>query len=116
MCRILWSRSAQAITHWPRAVGVPLETLSKEIFVDLTPDRALRRLVDKVFAQHRIKRTTAFEVSDIQPARQFVANGLGVAVVPSAVARSSKNLGAAWRFASSEETAACHVGPWANCS
>lgn len=53
---------------------------------DLTPDRALRRLVDKVFAQHRIKRTTAFEVSNIQPAMQFVANGLGVAVVPSAVA------------------------------
>ena len=55
MCRILWSRSAQAITHWPRAVGVSLETLSKEIFVDLTADRALRRLVDKVFAQHRIR-------------------------------------------------------------
>ena len=67
---------------------VSLETLSKEIFVDLTPDRALRRLVDKVFAQHRKKRTTAFEVSDIQPAMQFVANGLGVAIVPSAVAKS----------------------------
>ena len=72
---------------------VSLETLSKEIFVDLTPDRALRRLVDKVFAQHRIKRTTAFEVSDIQPAMQFVASGLGVAIVPSAVARSSTQSG-----------------------
>jgi DNA-binding transcriptional LysR family regulator len=64
------------------------ETLSKQFFVDLTPDRALRRLVDKVLAQRRIKRTTAFEVSDIQPAMQFAANGLGVAIVPSAVARS----------------------------
>jgi DNA-binding transcriptional LysR family regulator len=73
--------------------SVTIETLSNEIFVDLTPDRALRRLVDKVFAQHRLKRTTAFEVSDIQPAMQFVANGLGVAIVPSAVARSFKESG-----------------------
>jgi DNA-binding transcriptional LysR family regulator len=70
--------------------SVTIETLSNEIFVDLTHDRALRRLVDKVFAQHRLKRTTAFEVSEIQTAMQFVANGLGVAIVPSAVGRSFK--------------------------
>ena len=70
-----------------------IETLSNQIFVDLTPDRALRRLVDRVFAQHHLKRTTAFEVSDIQPAMQFVASGLGVAIVPSAVARSFKESG-----------------------
>jgi DNA-binding transcriptional LysR family regulator len=73
--------------------SVSLETLSKEIFVDLTPDRALRRLVDKVFARRRLKRTTAFEVSDIQPAMQFVASGLGVAIVPSAVAKPFKETG-----------------------
>jgi DNA-binding transcriptional LysR family regulator len=73
--------------------SVTIETLSNEIFVDLTLDRALRRLVDKVFAQHHLKRTTAFEVSDIQFAMQFVANGLGVAIVPSAVARSFKESG-----------------------
>ena len=70
-----------------------IETLSNQIFVDLTPDRALRRLVDRVFAQHHLKRTTAFEVSDIQPAMQFVASGLGVAIVPSSVARSFKESG-----------------------
>ena len=68
--------------------SVTIETLSNEIFVDLTRDRALRRLIDKVFAQHHLKRTTAFEVSEIQTAMQFVANGLGVAIVPSAFARS----------------------------
>jgi DNA-binding transcriptional LysR family regulator len=73
--------------------SVTIETLSNEIFVDLTLDRALRRLVDKVFAQHHLKRTIAFEVSDIHPAMQFVANGLGVAIVPSAVARSFKESG-----------------------
>jgi DNA-binding transcriptional LysR family regulator len=66
--------------------SVTIETLSNEIFVDLTRDRALRRLIDKVFAQHHLKRTTAFEVSEIQTAMQFVASGLGVAIVPSALA------------------------------
>jgi DNA-binding transcriptional LysR family regulator len=68
--------------------SVTIETLSNEIFVDLTRDRPLRRLIDKVFAQHHLKRTTAFEVSEIRIAMQFVANGLGVAIVPSAFARS----------------------------
>ena len=68
--------------------SVTIETLSKEIFVDLTRDFPLRRLIDKVFAQHHLKRTTAFEVSEIRIAMQFVANGLGVAIVPSAFARS----------------------------
>jgi DNA-binding transcriptional LysR family regulator len=68
--------------------SVTIETLSHEIFVDMTRDRPLRRLIDKVFAQHHLKRTTAFEVSEIRIAMQFVANGLGVAIVPSAFARS----------------------------
>jgi DNA-binding transcriptional LysR family regulator len=68
--------------------SVTIETLSNEIFVDLTRDRALRRLIDKVFAQHHLKRTTAVEVSEMRTAMQFVANGLGVAIVPSAFARS----------------------------
>jgi DNA-binding transcriptional LysR family regulator len=68
--------------------SVTIETLSNEIFVDLTRDRPLRRLIDKVFAQHHLKRTTAFEVSEIRIAMQFVANGLGVAIAPSAFARS----------------------------
>jgi DNA-binding transcriptional LysR family regulator len=55
-----------------------------------------------VFAQHHLKRTTAFEVSDIQFAIQFVANGLGIAIVLSAVARSFNG--------SADETAACPPG------
>jgi DNA-binding transcriptional LysR family regulator len=65
------------------------EMLSRESFVDLTPERALRKLVDQGFAQYHLKRATVFEVSDIETALQFVGSGLGVAVVPSAVARSS---------------------------
>jgi DNA-binding transcriptional LysR family regulator len=70
---------------------VRLEALSQEIFVDMTPERALRKLVDHGFSQYHLKRMTAFEVSDIQQVIQFVGKGLGVAVVPSALARSAAN-------------------------
>jgi DNA-binding transcriptional LysR family regulator len=72
--------------------SVRLEMLSRESFVDLTADRALRKLVDHGFAQYHLKRSTVFEVSDIETALQFVGAGLGVAVVPSALARSSADL------------------------
>ena len=68
--------------------SVLLCTLAKEVFVDLTVERALRRLIDQAFAEHHLKRNTVFEVSDIPTALQFVEKGLGVAVVPSALARS----------------------------
>ena len=76
--------------HHPQrsAKSVRLEALAQGTFVDLTPDRALRRVVDQMFAEHHIKRNTVFEVSDVQTALQFVEKGLGVAVVPSALARS----------------------------
>jgi DNA-binding transcriptional LysR family regulator len=41
-----------------------------------------------MFAEHHIKRNTVFEVSDVQTAMQFVEKDLGVAVVPSELARS----------------------------
>ena len=93
MCRILWSLFAQAILHLRRAAACRKWHFLKGIFVDLTPDHALRRLVDEDFAQRRFKRTTAFKVSDIQPAMQFVASGFGVAIVPFALARPFKKTG-----------------------
>jgi DNA-binding transcriptional LysR family regulator len=69
--------------------SVRLEMLSLESFVDLTPERALRKLVDQVFAQHHLSRSTVYQVSDIETHLYFVAHGLGVAIVPSALARSS---------------------------
>jgi RNA polymerase sigma factor (sigma-70 family) len=51
--------------------------------------RALRKLVDQVFAQHHLSRSIVYQVSDIQTHLHFVAHGLGVAIVPSALARSS---------------------------
>ncbi|WP_158823985.1 LysR family transcriptional regulator [Granulicella sp. S156] len=72
-----------------RSSSVRLEMLSHESFVDLMPERALRKLVDQVFTQHHLLRTSVYEVSDIETQLYFVAHGLGVAIVPSALARSS---------------------------
>jgi DNA-binding transcriptional LysR family regulator len=69
--------------------SVRLEMLSHESFVDLTPERALRKLVDQVFTQHRLARPSVYQISDIETQLYFVAHGLGVAIVPSALARSS---------------------------
>lgn len=75
--------------HFSRpAKSIRLEALAEGTFVDLTPERALRRVVDQMFAEHHLKRNTVFEVSDVQTAMQFVEKGLGVAVVPSELARS----------------------------
>jgi DNA-binding transcriptional LysR family regulator len=72
-----------------RSSSVRLEALSHESFVDLTPDRALRKLVDQVFTEHHLRRSTVYQVSDIETHLYLVAHGLGVAIVPSALARSS---------------------------
>jgi DNA-binding transcriptional LysR family regulator len=77
-----------SVDHAERRGGsVSLEALARGTFVDLSPDRALRRVVDGMFAEHRMKRNTVFEVSDVQTALQFVEKDMGVAVVPSALAR-----------------------------
>ena len=43
-----------------------LENLSHESFVDLTPERALRKLVDQVFTQHQLSRSSVYQVSDVE--------------------------------------------------
>ncbi len=68
--------------------GVSLELLAKENFVDLSSDRALRKLIDHEFRSRNIHRRTAFEVSDIETAVQFVAGGLGIAILPSIAVRT----------------------------
>jgi DNA-binding transcriptional LysR family regulator len=69
--------------------NVSLELLAREKFVDLTPERALRRLVDAVFEENGLTRDSVYELSDVAMMLNFVARNLGVALVPSALARSS---------------------------
>ena len=73
--------------------SVSLELLARERFVDLTPERALRRPVDSIFQKIKLNRESVYELSDVSMMLQFVANDLGVAIVPSELARSSARTG-----------------------
>lgn len=72
--------------------GVGLDLLKDETFVDLTHERALRKLVDRSFAEDNAKRHSVYQVSDVETMLQFVESGLGVAIVPSALAHLSARL------------------------
>ena len=67
---------------------VTLEALVKFPFVDLLPDRALRTLIDRTLADHYLSRKSRFEVSAVETMLRFVGRGLGVAIVPLALAET----------------------------
>ncbi len=67
---------------------VTLTALTEFPFVDLTPERALRTLIDKSFADHNLSRKSMFEISAVETMLRFVAGGVGVSIVPSALART----------------------------
>lgn len=67
---------------------VSIEALAKENFVDLIPARATRKLVDREFSIRDLHRKSVIEVNDPQTEVQFVSRGLGVAIVPSVLARA----------------------------
>ncbi len=68
--------------------NVTLDTLTEFPFVDLSPERALRTLIDKSFAEHSLRRKSMFEISAVETMLRFVAGGVGVSIVPSALART----------------------------
>ncbi len=70
--------------------AVTLELLCALPFVDLTPERELRAIVDRICSAHGLSRKSMFEVSAVETMLQFVAAGLGVSVVPLALAEASK--------------------------
>jgi DNA-binding transcriptional LysR family regulator len=67
--------------------NVTLDALAGETFVDLTPERALRQLLDQACSQRNLRRNSVYQVSGVETLLQFVSAGLGVAVVPSGLAR-----------------------------
>jgi DNA-binding transcriptional LysR family regulator len=72
---------------------VRIDQLTENSFVDLSPERALRKLVDRIFLNSRLERSTVYEVSDVENLLHFVSRGLGVAIVPSELARSAAERG-----------------------
>jgi len=65
---------------------VGIDQICTETFVDLTPERALRKLVDQICSAHETRRKSVYQVTNVDTLLQFVGAGLGVALVPSGLA------------------------------
>ncbi|TFC83725.1 LysR family transcriptional regulator [Cryobacterium cheniae] len=63
--------------------AVKLGDLAPEEFIDLPPGYASRQIVDDAFTAAGLERRIMIEVSDIGTAAEYVANGLGVALLPA---------------------------------
>ena len=65
---------------------VTLKELSGEPFIDFEPTYGTRELVDHSFVDAGLERRVAFEVSDLNTLLELVTRGLGIALIPQAVA------------------------------
>ncbi len=70
--------------------NLPLAAAADEPFVDFEPAWGTRRLIDRGFDEAGVERRTAFEVSDLNTLLDLVAHGLGVALVPEAIAKARR--------------------------
>lgn len=70
---------------------VPFELLKDEPFVDFEPHWGTRRLVDRGFIEAGVERRIAFEVSDLDTLLELVGRGLGIALLPEAIAEARRS-------------------------
>lgn len=63
--------------------SVDLRELDTVPFVDYHPDWGTRDAVDRLLAANHVERRVALEVNDVHSLLDLVANGLGVAILPS---------------------------------
>lgn len=84
--------------HEVAAGGEPTwADLGSQVFVDFPPDWSIRQLGDRAFARAGLEREVELEVNDVHSLIDLVRHGLGIAIVPEAVARKDKAAGLAVR-------------------
>jgi DNA-binding transcriptional LysR family regulator len=72
------------------AKNVALAALTDEPFVDFEPDWGTRKLIDRAFLASGIARRIAFEVSDLETLLELVSRGMGIALLPEAIAQARR--------------------------
>lgn len=65
---------------------ITLPELASEEFVDFSPRMGARHVVDQMFLLEGVTRRIGFEVENLELLFQFVRHGLGLAIVPRAIA------------------------------
>ncbi len=68
---------------------IRLADLADEVFVDFQAGQGLQTVIEKVCAEAGLKRTIGFGVGQMDQVLSLVAHGLGVALVPEPIARTS---------------------------
>jgi DNA-binding transcriptional LysR family regulator len=63
--------------------------IAEETFIDMPPGFGQRAVVDEAFARHARTRAVLVEVTDLTTIPAYVAQGLGVAVLPAELANSA---------------------------
>ncbi|MBB5704637.1 DNA-binding transcriptional LysR family regulator [Ochrobactrum daejeonense] len=71
--------------------NVTLAEISREPFVDMPFGFGQRAVIDDAFAQHSLSRPVLVEVADLTTVPEYVAHGLGVALLPPELVLSSKH-------------------------
>ncbi|KAA6223222.1 LysR family transcriptional regulator [Streptomyces albofaciens JCM 4342] len=69
--------------------SVRLRDVAEEPFVDMPPGFGQRQVVDDAFTRAELSRRVLIEVSDITTIADFVAHGLGVALLPPEFAETA---------------------------
>ncbi|MBB5960462.1 DNA-binding transcriptional LysR family regulator [Saccharothrix tamanrassetensis] len=69
--------------------AVTMRDIAEETFIDMPPGFGQRAVVDEAFARHAQTRTVLVEVTDLTTIPAYVAQGLGVAVLPAELATSA---------------------------
>ncbi|MDR3493950.1 MAG: LysR substrate-binding domain-containing protein [Ancalomicrobiaceae bacterium] len=68
--------------------NLPLSELCQYPFVDFDVRWGTRPLIDRAFSQAGVSRHSAFEVTDLETLVDLVARGLGIALLPEAIAEA----------------------------
>jgi DNA-binding transcriptional LysR family regulator len=78
--------------HLAGGANISLSQLKDEPFIDFQHSWGTRLIVDRAFAEARIDRRIAFEVTDLGTLLDLVARGLGIALVPETLADARAKL------------------------
>jgi DNA-binding transcriptional LysR family regulator len=72
------------------ASNISFAALKDEPFVDFEPGWGTRKLVDQGFSGASVSRHIAFEVSDLETLLELVSRGMGIALLPEAIAEARR--------------------------
>lgn len=72
--------------------NLTLHDLRDEPFIDFAGDWGTRRLIDRAFSEAGVERHIAFEVSDLTTLLDLAERGMGVALIPEAIAACRSSL------------------------